>query len=348
MPIDGDGQCIPFTAGEITDMEITTPGVRDGSHPTETREAGTNTTKRTFFCKWEERYNFVELVIGNVSLWDDAGTIRLSRLLPDDTYGRHPEHTQIVATKIESITGFKYTGALDGLGMPLYEKAKVDVFFEHVPYDLLADAEVVSDEWERYTVIPGLQEEQSEADYITMPGGGLNYIREADSGTSPGTIPHLYPIPFNVGFVTPTQTRTFRWVRLPDEAWGNPASPLYQRVFVGDGDERPFLGTVSKEEFFGYPMGTLMFDHVKERRYRSPLGSGYWWDLDIVFRYKPQGWNWFRYFDPARNADGTPLNPTANGIYFVAKGRVHYYSDTLPDNTALYDARDPNLLWDVT
>jgi hypothetical protein len=342
MPIDGDGQCIPFTPTEITDMGIGTPGVRDQTHPTEARAPGESTMRRTFRVLWDSRYDFCELVLGNVSLWDDAGTIRLSRLLPDDTYGRHHTHPQIVATKIEKITGFRFSGALDDDGLPIYDFADVEVLYEHVPYQLLDDDDATT-ELDRYTIPPGLEEAPSEAEYTTMPGGILHYIRE--TGTD---VPHLRPIPFNIGYVTPTQKRTFRWNKLPESLWGDTASPLYERVFAGEGaDGRPFIGTVNKEELYGYPTGTLLFLSVKDRLYRDPLGSGWLWDLEYVFDYRPQGWNWMRYFDTETNPDGSPVNASANGVYFVGKGATHYYSDTLPDNYALYDARDHTLLWAV-
>lgn len=343
MPIDVSGQCIPFTPTEIDAMEIESIGVRDMSHPTESRELGTNTMRRSWKVKWGERYRFIELCLGNCALWDDSGTTRLSRLLPDDLYGRHPDFPEIVATKVESIRGIgkpeEITDDMDPdyNAMPYYPFARVEVFYEHLPFELKDDEDTTS-ELERYVIPPGLSESGIDSDYTTLPGGFLHYIRE--TGT---TSPHLKPIPQNVGFITPTQQRIIRWVNLPKEAWG-PGTTLHQRAFEGDGDDVPFVGTVNKEEIIitgdsGYPMGTMLLEAVKERLYRSPLGIGWRWDLDFHFRYRPMGWNWLRFFEG--DAAGT-----GNGVYFVGKGTTHHYSDTLPDNESIYNARDHNLMFD--
>jgi hypothetical protein len=341
MPIGITGQCVAFDATEITNMEIETLGVRQQSHPTETRELGTNTMRREFLVAWVQRYNFIELCLGNCAIWDDSGTLKLSRLLPDDKYGRSPTNPEVIATKVDEMTGFGQCIGEDADGMPEYPQSRVKIFYEHVPFKLLLDADITT-ELDRYVIPPGLIEQQTEAEYTTMPGGFLHYIREDESGNPVGATPHMKPIPFNVGFVTPTQQRTVRWVNLPEDAWG-PGSVLHERVFEGDGDDRPFIGTINKEAFVitgatGYPMGTMLFEAVKEKLYRSPLAEGWRWDLEFVFRYRPQGWNWLRYF--AGDAVGAD-----NGIYLAGKGDTHYFSDTLPDDYALYDARDHNKLF---
>jgi hypothetical protein len=46
-------------------MQLTTANVRHGEHPTETREIANNTMRRSYFCDWSQRYNAVELIVGN-------------------------------------------------------------------------------------------------------------------------------------------------------------------------------------------------------------------------------------------------------------------------------------------
>lgn len=334
MPLDADGSLRNFTQAEIDAMEIETFGVRDQSHPTETREVDQVTQVRTYFCKWSERYNFLELVLGRVTTYDD-GTFRLSRLLPHVHYGRHHTIANVIATKLEEMTGHGRCSGEDSNHLPEYPRAKCRFLYELVPFELAIDTDVTGAEFLRYVIPP--READSEGEYTTMPGGILHYIRTVASGTG---VPHGKPVPFNMGLVTPTQKRTWTWVRVPKEAF-EPLSPLHERIFVGDGDERPFVGTVNKEDFDGYPMGTLLFEGVHEQLKRDAFSGEWVYDLGFKFNYRPQGWNWLPYFD-------TDTTSSANGVYFIGKDDTHYYSDTLPDSYSLYDARDHNLLFQVS
>ena len=72
-------------------------------------------------------------------------------------------------------------------------------------------------------------------------------------------------------------------------------------------------------------MGTLLFDRVEEKKYRSGLGEGFWWDLTFVFRFRPNGWNWLlRTSRPLRRRGSA----TRDGLYFAGtNGPDHYYAE---------------------
>ena len=240
MPIDPTTNlCVPFMPAEVSAMQIETQGVRDGSHPQETREKGTNTMRREFLVLWAERYRFCELVLGNTSLFTTAGggEIRLATPAPQK-YGRHPKKPQIVATKIDSMKGHKLIDE-DADGMPGYEKCRVNVLYEHVPYNLHEDDEITAASSSATPSSPATDPSGSETEYTTMPGSIMNYVGEDAERRGPSARSAAQvPIPFNIGFITTTQERKFTLVMLPEKAWG-PGTALHDRIFSGEDDGDP-------------------------------------------------------------------------------------------------------------
>lgn len=370
MPVDPvTGQCIPFTPAQIAAMKIQTFKVRDQSHPTEERLVGASTMQRTFLVDWFQRYDFFELVLGNVSTYTlppsaGAGTIGLSRLLPDPTYGRAPDYppyllNEIIAMKIASCKGFGKNLGEDTSGMPYYTKAEVVVDYELVPWNLLTDAQTLltgAGEYSRYNIWP--TEGDSDAEFTTMPGGCLHWIVQGGS-TTLGLglpIPHMRPITFNIGKVTPTQKRTWTWVRIPASGY-YPGSPLHTRLFYGnsyDGNPPgsapytvPFIGSVNSKPVGGYQPGTLLLESVGEVLKRDVLGSDWVYDLKFHWNFRPTGWLFLPYFDPSTLPDGSPANPGANGYYFFGKGNQYYDATNIPDDYGLYNSRDHSLVWQL-
>jgi hypothetical protein len=297
----------------------------------------------------------MELVLGNANAYFDAtDTLRLSRLMPDPTWGVWPgynptsglpsanQYLRFIATKILDCRGFGKNLGDDLAEMPYYGKAQVTVGYEVVPWYLYDDDQIPSESW-RYVIQP--QSGDSEADFVTLPGGVLSYI--VQGGAAPGTpIPHLKPIQFNLGKVFPTQARTWTWVRLPTNAY-YPGSPLHTRLWYGSATDEPpysvpYIGTINSEPVFGYNVGTMLLEKVGEKLNRDVLGQGDSTDLYFTWNFRQVGWNWMPYFDPTHNADGTPTNPNANGLYFIGKGNQVYTADMLPDNYSLYNSRPHN------
>jgi hypothetical protein len=345
MPLHADGYLIPFTPTEITNMVIKSCDVRTGNHPTETRRVDENTMVRTFFVKWTERYNFVELVLGNSVVWTDVTgtpTVKLSRLLPDPTYGRHPTFPQIIATRIEYLKGHG-ASTEDIAKFPSYTVRPTDcceaqVFYEHAPWAIQSDAGV-STEKDRYTSRSPTS--TSDAEAFTLPGAVFKYV------VSGGGAPHSTPVPFNVSFVRPVQRFTMTWHMIPNELYSVNGA-LFERLYRGiSGDGIGWIGTVSKEDLVlpglgTYPAGSLLLEGVEERRIISPLAAsglngGLRWDIGFKLAFTPRLWTDLFYFDPA-----TPAN---SGYYRVTNNGTYYAVNAIPDKVGLYNLRDFNLLW---
>lgn len=330
MPVEESGQLRPFTEGEIEAMSIRTFGVRDMSHGQETREIGQSTLEKSFVVNWESRFDFCELVCGDEKLWNDSGTTKLSRLLPDNLYGRHPDRDEIVATKITRIRGHGGPGVDDEDGVVEYPDAVVEVFYEHVPYDLKNDEETVS-EFERYTYFG---EAQGAVESISIPGGSMRFWRGPDEGTDP---PHGLPVPYGVSVSRATEEFVYNFVRLPYEAF-EPTSALYERIYGNTEGELPFLGCVNSEVIFNRAVGTVVFTGVTPILQRAHTGRGRRWSLQYKFAYSSFGWNWLYFNDPT----GT------NSGWYIVNNKEYQTAGILEDGRSLTPgARDLNDLFKV-
>jgi hypothetical protein len=334
MPVNEDGSLRAFTADEIAAMEIETFDVRQGAHPVESRRRDENVMTRPFFVKWSERFNFLELAIGRSKTWDDSGTTKLSRLLPDSTYGRHPESTSIIATKATDIRG--HTCGRDNVGhFPEYPKAVVTLEYEEFPALIHSDAGLVS-ERERFT---SLGESSSEVEAYTMPGGAFVYVESGGGGIS-GT-----PCPFNISWTRPVRRFVTWWHDLPIDLY-TPNGALFERLYVGDGDTIPFLGCVNSDTLTltslgTYSPGQLLLEGVEDRFFRSPLsaaGFNLKVDVGLKWAYTPRGWLSLPFWDPATPANSKYAIVTNDGNYYTAA--------TMPDQTGLYNCRPMSDLWD--
>ncbi|VTT98870.1 unnamed protein product [Gemmataceae bacterium] len=312
-------------------------GTRDGSSPSESLLVDASSATRVFEVDWENRHQFVKLMLGDVALWDDGGTTKLSRLLPR----KHPVLTDLIATRAPRITGHKWVAneipGLDdeyefdvaGTQMNVFEKAIVEIQYEHAPFTRLEDDEVAESEVERFV---SLDDTQPSAEFLQLPGAVLAYIRE--TGTDP---PHNLAIPFNTAIVVPQEVRRVTWHDIPEEVWV-PGSALWDRVYGAEGAPS-YLGSINSVEFLGFPTGTLLFSAVQPRRLKSPTGVGFRWSLTYEFTFRPSGHNWAYYWDR------TGAN---SGWYFIGpKGGAFHYADTVPDNYSLYAARDFHDLFKV-
>ncbi|VTR97827.1 unnamed protein product [Gemmata massiliana] len=339
MPVDEDtGKLIPFTSDQIDAMQIRTAGVRPPSprHLQETRRIGENTMRKSFWVKWAERFNFIELVCGDQKTYVESGITKLSRLLPDERYGiHHPDYPEIVATRIDNIEGANGPGidSEDDEGIVEYPDALIDVFYEHVPYDLRTDedVELQGSEFIRYTYFGG---SNGSAQSINIPGGAMRYWREPGDGTAP---PHGVPVPYGVSIVRAEEEFTWWWVQLPYETF-EPNSNLYQRIYGTVEGDLPFLGCVNSAPIFDRPHGTVMFANVIPKLERAHTGKGRRWSLEYKFAYSALGWNWLYYPDPS----GT------NAGWFNVNNKEYQEADALEDYRSLVPgARDLNKLFSV-
>ncbi len=328
MPIDTDGSLREFDQAEIDAMDIRTAHVRDASHGAETREIDQSTMRKQFFVAWPERFNFCALVCGDQRLYDDSGTTRLSRMVPDSKYGTHPDYEEIIATKIESIKGANGPGVDDANGTVEYPDALVEVLYTHAPFDVKNDS-TTTNEYERYTYFV---DANGTGESITMSGGSMLF-RRPPSDPLAGTAPDGVPIPYSFNVIRAVEEFTYKWVQLPYEAF-EPGSALYNRVYGTAEGVTSYLGCVNSAEFFDRPVGTVLFSAVKPTLERSHTGRGRRWSLEYKFSYAPNGWTWLYYSDP--------LNPNRSGWYMVSNKGFHY-ADGLSDGESIVaGARD---LW---
>lgn len=323
----------PPTQTEIDSWHVEERGVRDGSSPEEAFEVDASSATRVFHCKWEHRAAFVQWMIGYSQTWDDAGTTKLSRLLPQ----QHPDYPDLIAVKAR-LRGFRWMTNSEPDVEPdppdepyyqftesqinVFDKADVTVEYAHADYDRASDDLIYGGgftEMDRF-VIRG--EVTPSGEYLQLPGASLKYFRSTGVGA-----PHGQAINFNAGKVLPGEKFTLTWTRLPDAVW-TPESGLYQLIYgTGPFTAVPYLGCVNKTEFYGRYPGTVLLDGVRPIRRKSPLGAGFEWDLEYSFNFDPNGWNWKYYYDPTGGA---------SGWYFV--GNTQYYAPgSLPDDKAVYN-----------
>src|SRR5262249_10335715 len=157
---------------------------------------------------WGKREDVIRYFLGDVVVWDDSGTLKVSRLLPQ----RLPDRPEMAAVSVKRLTGHRFLGTVDDRGSPIYERAEIEFQFENLPFSLTEDAETVS-ELDRFVqFLPG----EGAATTITAPGGIFKYAVEG--ATVAGTPePHLRPIPFGLPFSVPEQLFHLKWHRVPEE-----------------------------------------------------------------------------------------------------------------------------------
>jgi hypothetical protein len=315
----------------IVDLwEVEEIGVRDGSSPVESFEVNGSTAERRFRVAWDYRNQFVWWMLGYAETWDDAGTLRLSRLLPQ----AHPFYADLVATKCTRISGFKFTGnevadvggvyqfPADGTQIATYSKADVTIQYNHVVYERVDDGDITT-EFDRYVirgdVTPG-------ADYLQVPGAAFKYYRS--SGT---TSPDGVPVAFNGGRIIPTERFTLTWHRLPENVW-TPDSGLYDYVYgLGAYTSGGAYGAINKTEFYDRPAGTVLLEAVRPILLRDPFGTGLEWDLEYTFAYNPRGWNYLYFYD---------LGGTNSGWYHVSSSGDYEAPGSVTDNRSIYNERE--------
>lgn len=325
-----NGSIREFTGSEIAAMEIETTDVRQGGFPTHTASPREGvTTKATYFCKYDQYEAFKAYMLGAAVGYTDAGDLKISRLLPQ----AWPDKPRIACVEVNPATGHVLVDdSDDDLPVPQYERMKVAVTFQSLPYDLRTDADTTSETQRYVQVMPST----SEIQYLNLPGGTMVY--KPSSGSA---VPNNKPIPYGVGFPIPTLNIARKWHRVPWNCWGE-GTPLYGRVF-GDiqAGTKPFAGTCNVDELFGYPAGYLLYVGVEEEIDYDPLGDELCWNLThkwIARTVAPHNW---LYFYSTLAADAA-----SNGWYLaVKKGASYSTIELLPDETSLFNGRQHALLF---
>ncbi len=318
---------------EIDSWEIEEGGVRDGSSPNETLEVDASTATRRFLVNWESRFDFAKWMLGYSEIWNNSGTLTLSRLLPQV----HPDRPEWACTKITRMSGHKFDEEESDGEVNAYVKAWVECFYEHVPYAMTEDADIVT-EFERYTSWP--DDSQGGGEYLQLPGATLTAVANP-AGPHVGSNIDGKKIPMNVGKVIPEERFVVRWRRLPEDAYA-PDSALYQRLFgTSEGDGVPYKGAINSEEIFGRPSGTVLLEDAIPRRLKSPLGEGFEWDIEFHFAVKVSGWNWVWMMESSN------VLSEHNDFYMASATGTFATADLVEDYDSIYNARDLIELFDV-
>lgn len=328
-----------------TDEELASWGILwdhgAGDASTLTNEIGIdmNTGRRKALVNWDNRFDFVKYVLGCSDVWDDAGTLKLSRLLPRT----FPGVDWLVATKCVSMVPFCSgqdweEGEVDREwdGVATFDKAAVEFLYEQVPYKLREDGDT-SSELDRYIEQPAGNPEPA-ADALQLPGGMMKYT-EVTGVTPAASVIAGTPIPFGLNKIVPMEKFRATWHRLPFEDIWNDESPLYQRIYgVSEGDDVPFFGAVNTVEIFGKPIGTVCLTGVFPIVRRGIDGNREL-DLTFEFTYKPSGWNW---------CFGARANDLANNAWYPATFSGTYTTAAdVDDNDSIHNGRDLNELFSV-
>lgn len=298
-----------------------------------TAEAGIDNTtaKRRCLVNWDDKWDLANYLIGQSIIWDDSGTQKLSRLLPQS----HPEKPWLRATKVISMDPFGKNGWQEGEedsewnGVSTFPDAAIEVLYEVLPYSLLEDADT-ADELSRYVEYPSGYQEY-EADALQLSGAHFKNTADPD-GPLFGSQVDGTSVPVGLTIVIPQERFSTMWHRLPFDTVWTTDCPLYDRLFgSAEGDEVPLVGCINKTVMFGRPIGTLKL--IKVVPYRT-MGINGKRELNLRFDwlYNPIGHNWVR--------GGRPGNSTGMGWYMASANHTFNTADTVPDFDSLCNARD--------
>ena len=334
---NANGSIREFTEGEIAAMEIETLGVRDGSHPTHTRDVNSSTVEAEYLIKSTKFEEFCAFMLGAQKLYTD-GVVKLSRLPPQRwprTYGSDDD--SFVAVKVPRATGHQITGddVLTGdFPVPEYNRMRVSVLFQHCPFDVEADADVTVETQRYVQTLPS----QHNTNYISLPAGVMKYQKSGGGG------PTGQQVPYGIGFPVPESIISRKWIRLPFAAWG-PGTTLFNRVH-GDtaAGTKPYVGTINRTAFLGYPAGHLLYLGPEEELQLDPLGDAFCWNLThkwLVKYYAPHTWFYYHPTAAAYAADA--------GWYYCAKvGQTFESVADMDDGDSLFDAKEHADLFKVS
>lgn len=327
--LNADGSIRPFTAEEIAAIGIETADVRDGSHPTWNRGTNATSVRRAFWYNGDMIEDFAAYMLGGAVTYTSSaiGRVAISRLMPQ-TFPRKPK---VAALAIEDARGARSAGKDNADGVPTYKKGHAVVRYEHVPFRLLQDSLGAFEEFRYVQRLPST----TEVSYLTLPGSMLQFTNQAGVGRPKGI-----PVPYNIGRAESQSLLKYRWTRVPFGGWGG-GSALYARVY-GDIENGvpPYVGTINNQSLFEHVDGSLLYLGVEEELLTDPLGNDLCWDLTHVWLKKPQNHTWLYFNDPGQ----VPFLP-APGYYQATTDGVFYATPFLPDQKALFNARDHSKLF---
>jgi hypothetical protein len=337
----------------------------DNESPTLSLTPGNPQVTRQFRGKADEYQPALVSLVGDVKLpnpltgyFDRWNPLRDPTIQPIEAAfdgGANLDH-RYYCTSVSSVKPQKWMGEVQDAipdAPPTPPNASVDISnqwkyfvytanYERLLYPIKPDSEIGTGfKWE-YERNCYETEARLSTDYITLPGGVMQY-RTPDNSQPNGRI-----IPFNVGRVFPLTEVNFVWARVPDE-WFRPGTRLYERIYGTDRffgalerKNRSYVGTVNSREFLGRSPGNLLLTGVTTERRISPLGR-IEWNLTFNFAHDVNGHNWKAFY-------GTQLTDGPNGFYLVLRKDAPYPAlpadSNLADGSSLFDINDfRELFW---
>lgn len=217
------------------------------------------------------------------------GTTRIERFLP----AQHPDLPYCWASGINSVQGLatvgKRAGKATGTDVAAFKVNRVIVNYETPMYDIIPDEDVELGEWQRFLTLTdvtsvdefyrrklGVFQYNSDD---TIPGN-LQGTRIPDAGSTAQLIHKL--------------RYTYLWISVPDDG-------LYTNGGFRFGGRakniEDCIGRVNKEDFFGWPPGTVLFEGWKPIARTPPVDPKL---LHVVTKF-PRTWDVqliFLFFDP--------------------------------------------------
>ncbi|MDB5312916.1 MAG: hypothetical protein JWO38_7118 [Gemmataceae bacterium] len=333
-----DNSLLPFTKAQVARMNFGSPDVRDGGNPIHVREPNACSIRRTWFCAYDQVENFTAYLLGASRVAFSLSKFQpyLSRLSPQ----YYPGKPRYIAMAVEECRGAQGCGIEGTDGVPVYPAAKLVVRYEQARYIARPDGSQQY-EFERYTQkLPS----STEVNYLSLHGSCLNYlVKDGVKALGLGIPrPHLVPVPYSVGFPLSQSLVSWKWWRLPYDAWGPTGNcGLFERVHGNPSlGFLPYIGTVNSEQMMGYQPGQLLFLGVEEELDPDPVTDELVWNLTMKFLAKSTDHNWLFWPDSVSN-------PSPFSFYFAGRGNTYYDAWTLPDGVALFNARPHTKLWSL-
>jgi len=260
---------MPFTQG-LNNVEYT-----EIPRPAEAwRSTDNSQAIRILECGWDQRYRFVQDLLG----WSDydSGPI-ITRYTPEQH--PDPDFSTFYATDAQLIDSLGVpdtdSNALDFVrfldkvpsdpipdpGNEVFGRARYQVTYRQFDYDIFKDEDIAT-ELERYIS----RYYNFSVENLTLPGNTFEFTNFPTE-----KIPQLAPIP------VPLVELTYVWHQVPD--------PFPDQA-ISDA-----LGKVNSALFDGFYLAeTLIFIGADVKAYWS-VGNRFSWDITYKFQYKANGWN---------------------------------------------------------
>lgn len=241
-----------------------------------------------------------------------------------------------VAAELKNFQGparvFSFTNDFNGMPLASYGKARMELGFESLPYDVLEDTDSA------ILGSQGFPDESLLTRYVTKTSGvsgdyvSINYgLMQYAEGANVFSI-----VPFSPGKILVTGDLHFRWELVPKEAV--PSQLVDPTLLDGSpaiGGQAAIefcLGRVNDSTFAGFDAGTLLLMSASITPIRGPLNRRLF-SVEYTMKFKPQGHH--KYFGPESK------NPNTGGFIEISTdGFTHTINSMTPDGVHVFDVAD--------